>query len=275
LAAILRQTELLSWGGIMILKTKVSLGLGFLFIIIFTLAGFCSYYVGRSAQDAENILKDNYDSLVYSRNMISGLDDMINSIGSTVFNPVGEGAGSDYYRQLFESGKKVFETNLKAESNNITEIHEKEYVEKLNHEYEMYLKLCLQMKNSVSGRSLYFSDFLPAREKLKQSINAIYDVNMQAVVRKSQFVKKDSSNFKAVMAAIATLCFLLALGYFWYFPFYVSNTFSYLANRMKDLLKGIGVPFDIDTKDEAFIILHAIKSLERKFGVESGGKNIE
>ena len=259
----------------MLLKTKLSLGLGFLFIIIFTLAGFCSYYVGKSAQEADNILKDNYDSIVYSKNMISALDEMINSVSSTIFNPVGKGTGSDYYLNLFESGKIAFEINLKAENNNITEIYEKEYVEKLNHDYEVYLKLCLQMKNSTSGRSLYFNDFLPACEKLKQSIDGIHDVNMQAVVRKSQLAKKDSANFKATMAAIATLCFILGLGYFWYFPVYISNTFSYLANRMRDLLLKIGVAFDIKTKDEAFVILQAINLLENKFGVKHVEKDIE
>ena len=29
---------------------------------------------------------------------------------------------------------------------------------------EIYLKLCLQMRESAKGRSLYFSDFLPACE---------------------------------------------------------------------------------------------------------------
>ena len=259
----------------MTLKTKLSLGLGFLFIIIFTLAAFCSYYVGKSSQEADNILKNNYNSIVYSKNMISALDDMINSISSTIFNPVGTGTKSDYYLQLFESGRIAFETNLKAENNNITEIHEKEYVERLNHDYEVYLKLCLQMKSGTKGRSLYFSDFLPACEKLKQSINGINDINMQAVVRKSQLAKKDSSNFKATMAAIATLCFLLALGYFWYFPFYISNTFRYLASRMRNLLNNIGVAFDIKTNDEAFVILQAINLLENKFGVKNADKNIE
>ena len=260
----------------MVLKTKLSLGLGFLFVIIFTLAALCSYYVGKSAQEADNILKDNYNSIVYSKNMISGLDDMINSISSTTFNPIDTGTRSDYYLQLFESGRNVFETNLKAENNNITEIHEKEYVERLNHDYETYLKLCLQMKNRKSGMSLlYFSDFLPACEKLKQPINGIYDINMQAVVRKSQLAKNDSDNFKSTMAVIATISFLLALGYFWYFPFYISSTFSYLANRMRDLLNNIGVAFDINTNDEAFVILQAINLLENKFGVKNADKNIE
>jgi len=59
----------------MTLKTKISGGLGFLFLIILTLAVFCSYYVEKLGQESDNILKDNYYSIVYSKNMLSALDD--------------------------------------------------------------------------------------------------------------------------------------------------------------------------------------------------------
>jgi len=59
-------------------KNKALMGLGFLFLIIFALAAFCSNHVGKLAQETDNILKDNYNSLVYSRNMISALEDMKN-----------------------------------------------------------------------------------------------------------------------------------------------------------------------------------------------------
>ncbi len=252
----------------MTLKTKLSLGLGFLFLIILTLAAFCSYSVGKLGQESDNILKDNYYSIVYSRNMLSALDDMRTSISSTLYNTSQAGTMSDYYLKLFESGRTVFEANLKAENSNITEIQEKEYVETLNHDYEAYMKLCLQIKSGLGGSSVYLNDFLPACEKLKQSINGIYDVNMQAVVRKNQQVKHDSARFMTSMAAIGSLCILLAVGYFWYFPVYISSTLSYLSDRMKDLLKNVGVTFDIQTKDEAYIILHAINLLETKLGVK-------
>ena len=252
----------------MTLKTKLSLGLGFLFLIILTLAAFCSYYVEQLGQESENILKDNYYSIVYSKNMLSALDDMETSISSTLYNTGQTGGMSDYYMKLFESGRKTFETNLKAENNNITEIQEKEYVETLNRDYEMYIKLCLQIKSGSGSGSVYFNEFLPACKKLKQSINGIYDVNMQAVVRKHQEVKHDSARFITSMAVIGSLCILLALGYFWYFPVYISSTLSYLSDRMKNLLKNAGVAFDMQTKDEAYNILHAINLLEAKLGVK-------
>ncbi len=259
----------------MILKTKLSVGIGFLFVIILALAAFCSYYVGTLGQESESILKDNYDSIVYSKNMLSALDDMKTSVSSTLYNTRRTGTMSDYYVKLFESGRTLFETNLKAENNNITEIHEKEYVETLNHDYEMYLKLCLQIKSEPGGSSVYFSDFLPACEKLKQSINAIYDVNMQAVVRKNQRAKHDSTRFITSMAVIGSLCILLALGYFWYFPVYISTTLSYLADKMKNLLKSIGVVFDVKTNDEAIVILQAINLLENRLGVKKENKQNE
>jgi hypothetical protein len=50
----------------MTLKSKLTLGLGFLFLIIIALIVFSSLYLGRLAQDARNILKDNYASVVYA-----------------------------------------------------------------------------------------------------------------------------------------------------------------------------------------------------------------
>ena len=71
----------------MTLKKKLSLGLGFLFLIIFVLAFVCSYYIGELSRDAENILKDNYKSLVFTKNMIAALEETRTAISSIVFNP--------------------------------------------------------------------------------------------------------------------------------------------------------------------------------------------
>ena len=127
----------------MTLKTKLSLGLGFLFLIIFILIGFCSYYVGKLGQESDNILKDNYNSIVYANNMLSGYDEMKTSVSSIMHDANHAGRMSDYYRKLFESGKNLFESNLKEENNNVTEINENQYTEKLNQDYAVFLKLCL------------------------------------------------------------------------------------------------------------------------------------
>jgi hypothetical protein len=259
----------------MTLKKKLSLGLGFLFLIIFVLAIVCSYYIGKLSQDAENILKDNYKSLVFSKNMIAALEDTRTAIGSIIFNPADNQKTSEYYLKLFETGRTEFENNLKSENGNITEIHESEYVATLNQGYLLYANLCLRIVKGEGGRVLYFSEYQPAFEKLARAINNINDLNMQAVERKSQMAKDDSARIIRLMAIIAVFCLILAFGYFWYFPFYISNSIAYLSERMKTLLEKSDIVLDIKTKDEAFIILQGINLLENRLDVKDKKKEVE
>jgi hypothetical protein len=259
----------------MTLKTKIVLGLAFLFFIIFSLVFVCSYNVGRLGDESTAILKDNYDSIVYARDMLGGLDDMKTSVINGLSHAGAAEGRSTYYDRLFNSGKKTFDMSLKAERGNITEIHEKEYVDVLNQEYDSYVKLCTQIRSGQDKGSTYLDTFLSASDRLRQSINAVYDVNMQAVVRKSQLVNRDSSRLVTSMAIIGTICIILALSYFWYFPVYISTTLTYLADRMRQLLKNNAIPLDDRTQDESLVILHGIELLEAKLGGAKPGSSGE
>jgi two-component system, NtrC family, sensor histidine kinase KinB len=254
----------------MTLKKKLVLGLGFLFFLIFILMIFYSYYIGRVSHEAENILKDNYKSLVFSKNMIIALEDMRTAVSSIVFNPADDKTASDFYLKLFESARAEFEDNLKFENANITEIHESEYVATVNQGYVLYADLCRRIIRGEGSRSLYFNDYQPAFEKLRHAINNIDDVNMQAVEQKSRMAKQDSTEIIRLMAVIGVFCLILAFGYFWYFPVYISSSIAYLSERMKALLKKSDIILDVKTSDEAFIVLQGINLLENKLDMKAG-----
>lgn len=204
------------------LKTKLCVGLGFLFIIIFGVVFFYSYSIEKLSQESGNILKDNYASIVYSKNMLLALDDMQTSIGNGLFNP-NSNRSEGYLSKLFISGKMEFEKNMNAEKNNITEIHESAYAELLSNNYGIYLNLCNQIQKGTGDKAIYFNEFVPAYEKLRQSIISISDVNMQAVERKNQLAKQDSAMMIKLSAIISAICLLLAFGYMWYFPFKIKG----------------------------------------------------
>ncbi len=67
------------------------------------LAGTGSYYVNRLADESKDMLKDNYNTLQYTKNMIQALD-----------------------QNDDEASVKVFEENLVKQENNITEKGEAE-----------------------------------------------------------------------------------------------------------------------------------------------------
>ncbi len=249
----------------MTLKKKLTLGLGFLFILIFTIAIFCSYYIQKLSRESDNILRNNYDSIVFSKKMFLALDDMETSVTWRLIIPNKGDHKAGYYLKLFESGKAEFEKNLKAEKNNITEIHEKEYADKLQSDYEVFINLSKKMARERGGNAAYFNEFLLVYERLKHTINAIDDINMKAIVRKNQLTRRDSSAIIISMAVIGSICFLLAFGYIWYFPFYISNSMSYLATRMRELLKTIGIEHKVEADDELQVILQSIKLIDENY----------
>jgi NtrC-family two-component system sensor histidine kinase KinB len=253
----------------MVIKKKLSLGLGFLFFIIFVLAIFCSYYIGRLSTEAGNILKDNYNSLVYSKNMISSLEDLRTAISSMIFNQNEDKKTSDYFGQLFEKGKTEFEKNLEAENKNITEIRENVHVEAINKNYEIFLRISQQIKTGSGNSVMYFNEFQPAFEQLKKSIDNIHDVNMQAVERRSQMTKRDAKRMISYMAAIGAFCLILAFAYFWYFPFYIASSISYLAEKMRQLLKKMDMTLDDKVDDEFLVVLQGIDLIENKYSAEN------
>jgi hypothetical protein len=264
---MLIEDKLLGWrprwhaGGDMSLRSKLTVGLGFLFIIIFAIAIYSSFQIEKLSKEASSILKDNYESLVYCKNMLFALDEMNATVGNRIFGSESNKATS-YNSDLFGRSKSSFDSNLNAEKNNITEVHEGEYVVELSDNYARYLMLCIQI-NEKGGNSMeYLSDFLPAYFALRQSIDKTNDVNMQGVERKSQSTGHDADYMITSMAAIGAICILLAFFYFWYFPFFVSNTISYLTNKMKELLQKLGMKLDTKTGDEAFVLLQSINLLE-------------
>ena len=128
------------------------------------------------------------------------------------------------------------------------------------------------MARGRGGTAVYFNEFLPVYEKMKHTINAINDLNMQAVVRKNQLTKRDSSAIIITMALIGSICMILAFGYIWYFPFYISNSMSYLATRMKELLKAIGISQEVKTDDEFQVILQSLRLIEEKYSLKEKRK---
>ena len=247
----------------MSLRMKLTVGLGFLFVIIFALFIFSSYDIRQLSNDADKILRDNYNSLVYCKDMLIALDDMRTAANRSSFitNPSGS---FGYDSQLFQNSRSSFETNLSAEENNITETHEKEYAADLAQKYHLFLSFCQQMGKSGKATSMYADDIQLAYSSARQTIVKIDDLNMQAIERKNLTAKHNANNMTTTLLVVGALLVIIAFFYFWYFPFYVSHTVSYLSKKMKELLKNAGIKIDTRTSDEAFILLQSIDLLEDK-----------
>jgi hypothetical protein len=80
------------------LKTKLTLGVGLLFLLIVLLSVIGSVYINKLKSDTEKILTANYNSLEFSKNMLLALDNI--STDSTV-------AVADF-QKIISSGKESY-----------------------------------------------------------------------------------------------------------------------------------------------------------------------
>ncbi len=178
------------------IKTKLTLGVGLLFLLIILLSVVGATYSNKLKQDTENILVANYNTLEYSRIMLLSLED---SSGKAV---------------------KKFEINLQNQENNISEIGEKETTEDLRNNFEVYK----QKK----------SDSLILGE-IRKNIFTLMDLNMQAIQRKSEVAKETADKAVFWIALSGTMCFLIAFILLVNLPSNIANPIKQLSESIKQI----------------------------------------
>src|SRR5215831_468744 len=156
------------------LKTKLSMGLGFLFIVIVTFGALSLFYINKLSIDAERILKNNHESLVYSNNMLRALEDIPRK----------------------PDAFKTFEDNLRKQEVNITEPGEKEATQDLRKNYS---ELLADPKDSSNY------------SQIRESIHIINVLNQDAILRKNAVAQKTAEDAKLWLTIIFTTLILITL----------------------------------------------------------------
>lgn len=178
------------------IKTKLTLGVGLLFLLIILLSVVGATYSNKLKQDTENILVANYNTLEYSRLMLVSLEDRS------------------------EKAYQKFEINLQYQENNISEIGEKETTEDLRNNFEVFK----QKK----------SDSLILGE-IRKNIFTLMDLNMQAIQRKSEVAKETADKAVFWIALSGTMCFLIAFILLVNLPSNIANPIKQLSESIKQI----------------------------------------
>lgn len=181
------------------IKTKLNLGVGLLFLMIIILSLVSAYSVFLIKQDTENILKSNYNTLEYSRNMILALDEMKSGSKETI---------------------QSFEENLEKQTQNITEPGEKQATEKLKASFAL-----LDKNNSNET----------VKTQIRQDIFAIMKLNLDAIKQKSDIAKQSAETANLSIAIVGSLCFLIAFNLLINLPNNIANPIKELTLSIKEI----------------------------------------
>jgi PAS domain S-box-containing protein len=210
------------------LKTKLSLGLSFLFAIIvaFGILGF--FYINRLSNDAARVLKNNHESLVYANNMLKALEEI--------------------------PGKKeapfIFEENLKKQEGNITEPGEKESTEDLRKNFT-------ELMENPGDSTNY--------PQLRQSLQIINDLNQNAILKKNDTAQKTAGDARFWLTIIFTLLIIVSITFIYNFPAIISTPVTKLSEGIREIAnKNYKQRIYLEQKDEFGDLANAFNTMAEK-----------
>jgi len=178
------------------LKTKLSLGLIFLFVVIVLFGVLGLFYINRLSDEGRLVLQNNHESIVYANRMLEALED---------------GPGD-------KNAMDIFRENLKKQQGNITEVGEKEATEELTKNFN-------EMMVDPSDQSNYAD--------IRRSINKILDLNEMAIVRKNATAQRTAEGAKEVLTILFTILTLVSFTFIFNLPGIISDPISSLAEGIR------------------------------------------
>ena len=161
-------------------------------------------YLGSHSQ---TILKDNYRSVLAAQRMKEAIERMDSAALFLVAGQQQKGV------QQAAKYRPIFEAELKVQESNITEAGEKQFTAGLRAAWTDYQATLDRLQATPSAdeiRRLYFSEFEAAFYKVKASADEILAINQDAMVRKSDDVRRTAERMNAITITVALAA--LALG---------------------------------------------------------------
>jgi signal transduction histidine kinase len=174
------------------LKTKLSLGLIFLFVVIVLFGVLGLFYINQLSREGRQVLENNQESLLYCNQMLQALENI----------------------RTQKDAIDIFKDNLKRQQGNITEIGEKEATDDLTRNFN-------EMLVDPADSSNYID--------IRRAIYKIQDVNELAIVRKNANARQTAESAANVLTMLFTILTLVSFTFIFNLPGIISGPISSLS----------------------------------------------
>ncbi len=180
------------------IKARLTIGIGLLFLMILLLSLISGRYVYQLKADITNILKANYNTLEYGRNMLLALDDVSADTTALV----------------------AFSRNLQDQQKNVTEPGEKETTQRVAEHFR-------QLQNDPGEESV--------KAFIRKDISELMRLNMEAIEQKSKLATATSEKAIVVISVVGTLCFIIAFVLLINLPSSIANPIKTLTASIRQI----------------------------------------
>ena len=211
------------------IRIRFTLGMIFLFVIILVLSVFSGYYMNKLSNKTSAILKENFVSVVYAREMSEGIMNINQEITTCFLTH----RTSDSLKIL--NYLSSINQSLVLEKNNITEQGEDKLVSDFETGYIEYKDSVMKLIKSPmsAGDILYLQNKAGV---LYQQMLLLSQMNGKALEAKTDDAKATSKSALTQMTILATLCFLIGMSFTFSFASYFNQRFFQLYNGIKEIV---------------------------------------
>lgn len=246
----------------MSIRTKFTLGMIFIFLIILVLLGFSAFYLNKLSKKTSAILKENYLSLVYAREITEEIS-KVNLDFTTAFLE-----NKKTEKQQILKTIEVVSQSLEAEKNNITEPGEDKLVASIEAGFSEYSdSVAKAAGENLSAKQLLY--FQQKAEILQQQLVLLSQMNGKAIEMKTDDAKISSKNALTGMTILGSFCFLIALSFIYSFASYFNERFLQLYNGIKEIVSSnYGQRLYFDGVDEFYEISLLFNQMAEKLSGE-------
>ena len=222
------------------LRAKIRITLTVLFAAITLLGILSGYYVQRTSNNAILMLRENYVTINYTKEMSQAVNDMIWAITL-------EKASPSYRRQHLRKASDNFETYLNLQLAKVSGQQEQYLTEQLKQDYEVFKK---QLKE------LEFTNEVPTDVYMKQLniqgiIQSVHEMNDKMIRQRTDDASKLADRVTMYMIIIGFIFFLFAVFAMLYFPHYIANPIQSLTESIRQIAqKNYSQRLNFDSGDE-------------------------
>ena len=216
------------------IKNKLRAGFTFLFLLAIISCGLSIYYLNRLSADSRNILKDNYKSVKFAKNIGVAIDASTGALS----------------RQQIT----VIEENLAGEEHDITEHGEGQLTDSLRSKFET-----IKAEHSNSKKTTQL------RSDMKRLLYGIMQLNMNAIEHKYAIAIDTANNATLLVAFVGSFLFLVAFSFVVNFPGYIANPIRELTQSIREVSKrNYHQQLDFKSNDEFGELGEAFNTMTRK-----------
>jgi len=210
------------------LKTKLSLGLSFLFAIIVVFGILGIFYINRLSNDSAKVLRNNYESLVYSNNMLKALEEI----------PTDNAA------------QKTFNDNLLLQEKNVTEPGESTATIALRNDFDQLLSA---------------KDYPANYTRIRQGLQKINDLNQGAILTKNSIAQANAAHAKFWLTAVFCILMIAGVTFIINFPTVIATPVTKLTEGIKEIAaKNYKKRIFLEQKDEFGELAASFNSMAEK-----------